>query len=62
MTRPTTQPSFHPEALAMLFTDCPLCDRPAPIDGVTGELDCVACGIRLELAPEPIQLDLPLAA
>ena len=62
MTRPTTTRSLHPEADTMLLTDCPLCDRPAPIDVVTGDLECVACGIHLELAPDPIQLDLPLAA
>ena len=62
MTRPTTLQPLHPEAYAMLLTDCPLCDRPAPIDAVTGDLECAACGIHLELAPEPIQLDLPLAA
>ena len=37
----------------MLFADCPLCDRPAPLDAETGALDCAACGVRLELAEEP---------
>ena len=46
----------------MLLVDCPLLHRPAPVDAATGELDCAACGIHLELAPEPMQLDLPLAA
>ena len=62
MTRPTHVHPLRPEAIMTLLTDCPLCDRPAPVDAVTGELDCVACGIHLELAPEPMQLDLPLAA
>ncbi len=62
MTRLTTNHPLHPEALVMLLTDCPLCDRPAPVDATTGELDCAACGIHLQLAPEPMQLDLPLAA
>jgi uncharacterized Zn finger protein (UPF0148 family) len=46
----------------MLLVDCPLCDRPAPLDAVTGALSCDACGVHVELAPEPVQLDLPLAA
>ena len=46
----------------MLLVDCPLCDRPAPLDADTGSLTCDACGVHVELAPEPVQLDLPLAA
>ncbi len=62
MTRPTTIQPLHPEAIVTLLTDCPLCDRPAPVDAATGVLDCAACGIHLEIAAEPMQLDLPLAA
>jgi hypothetical protein len=46
----------------MLLVDCPLCDRPAPLDATTGDLDCDACGVRLELAPDAPSLDLALAA
>jgi hypothetical protein len=47
----------------MLLVDCPLCDRPAPLDATgSGDLDCDACGVRLELALDEPSLDLPLAA
>jgi len=46
----------------MLLVDCPLCDGPAPADAVTGDLDCDACGVRLELAPDTRPAELGLAA
>jgi hypothetical protein len=45
----------------MLLVDCPLCDGPAPFDEDSEILECAACGVRLEVAPEP-QLVLPIAA
>ena len=40
-----------------VLVDCPLCDGPATLDGSAAELDCTACGIRLDLAPdEPANL------
>lgn len=62
MTRSTTTRHHRPEAITMLLVDCPLCTLPAPMDADTGDLQCAACGVHLELAPEPMQLDLPLAA
>jgi uncharacterized Zn-finger protein len=46
----------------MLFVDCPLCDRPAPLDAATGALDCPACAVRFELADEPALPELAAAA
>ena len=46
----------------MLLVDCPLCDQAAPVDAASGDLACVACGVRLELAPDAAPLELPLAA
>jgi hypothetical protein len=46
----------------MLLTDCPLCDRPAPLDEATASLDCDACGVRLEVAPDTATPELALAA
>lgn len=37
----------------MLVVDCPLCDAPAPFETATGELDCQACGVVLEVAADP---------
>ena len=37
----------------MLIVDCPLCDRAAPFDAEAGALECDACGVRLEIGPEP---------
>ena len=59
MTRPSA-PSTR--STAMLLTDCPICDHPAPVDAATGDLDCAPCGVRLELAPDPSPVELPLAA
>jgi len=46
----------------MLLADCPLCDHPAPLDGATGDLECDACGVRLEIAQDAAPEDLALAA
>ena len=46
----------------MLLADCPLCAHPVPVDDATGDLDCPLCGVRLELAPDPAPMELPLAA
>ena len=46
----------------MLLTDCPLCDRTATLWATTGDLDCEACGVHLELAPDEQPVDLGLAA
>jgi ribosomal protein S27E len=54
--------STSPEARFMLLVDCPLCDRPAPFDAPAGELDCEACGVRLDVASDDAVAELPLAA
>jgi hypothetical protein len=46
----------------MLLADCPLCDGPAPVDAATGDLECDACGVRLDVAPDASLAELPLAA
>ena len=46
----------------MLFVDCPICDHAAPVDAATGDLDCAPCGVRLELVPDAVTVELPLAA
>ena len=50
------------ETTAMLFVDCPLCDRPGPLDAETGALDCAACATRFEVADEPAPVELAVAA
>ena len=57
MTRPATT-----EIPAMLFAECPLCDRPTPLDAETGALDCAACAMNFELAEESAQPELAAAA
>jgi hypothetical protein len=46
----------------MLLVDCPICDRAAPVDATAESLDCDACGVRYELAPDATREDLALAA
>lgn len=44
---------------------CPWCEDEAPFDGeLDGELTCLGCGIRIELATEStlVELALPEAA
>jgi endogenous inhibitor of DNA gyrase (YacG/DUF329 family) len=36
----------------MTLVECPLCDRPVPFEPAAAELDCPACGVRLELAAD----------
>ncbi len=45
----------------MLLVDCPLCDRSAPFDTATAELDCPDCHVRLTLAGDATP-DLAAAA
>ena len=52
---------IHPEAGLMLFTDCPFCLQPVPLDAAAGTMDCPDCGVRLEL-DDPAPLALPVAA
>ena len=59
MTNP--QPSRQ-ETGPVLLVDCPLCDLPAPLDEGSGTLDCTACGVRLDGAPDPEPLVLAPAA
>ena len=42
----------------MIFVDCPLCDRAAPLDSAGDALDCPTCGVHLDLAPD----DVPVLA
>jgi hypothetical protein len=57
-------PTFliHPETGPMLFTDCPFCLQPVPLDAATGSMDCVQCAVHLELAQDPEPLVLAPAA
>jgi Zn finger protein HypA/HybF involved in hydrogenase expression len=41
-----------PIARHPVLVDCPLCDGPATLGGSAVELDCPACGIRVELASD----------
>lgn len=41
---------FNPGGGPLLFAECPLCDGVAPVDEVTGALDCPDCAIRVELS------------
>jgi hypothetical protein len=61
-SRHQQQRPASPEVTTMLLADCPLCDGPAPVDPATGDLDCDACGVRLEVASDIQLAELPLAA
>jgi hypothetical protein len=61
MTTPSTH-RIHSETGPMLFTDCPFCLQPVPLDAAAGTMDCLDCVVRLELADDPAPLALPLAA
>jgi hypothetical protein len=37
----------------MIRTECPWCDGQATVDSVEDAFECVACAIRVELAPPP---------
>jgi hypothetical protein len=58
MTTPPTR-RLDPETGPMLFADCPFCLAPLPLDAATGTMDCVDCGIRLELAADPAPVARP---
>jgi hypothetical protein len=49
------------EITPMALIDCPLCDAATPFDEAAATLDCDACRVRLELAPDP-EAALPAAA
>jgi len=55
-------PTFlvNPDPQPALFVDCPFCLAPLPLDPATGSIDCDACGVHLELAPEPHPAAAPL--
>jgi hypothetical protein len=38
----------------MLQLECPLCDGDARMDETVSRLDCDACGVSLEVAPDPL--------
>jgi hypothetical protein len=42
------------ESASMLLIDCPLCAGPASLVEASDALDCQACGVQLELAPDPV--------
>ncbi len=60
----TTSPTFllQPETGPMLFTDCPFCLAPLPLDALSGTMECLDCQISLELAKDPEPLVLAPAA
>jgi hypothetical protein len=42
----------QPEARIVIFVDCPLCDGATPLDPDDQAMDCAACGVHLDLAPD----------
>ncbi len=55
------------ESIAMAQTECPWCAGPAALvaEGlrdVPNALDCAECGVRVELAPDPVEARLARAA
>ncbi len=56
MTTPTTR------IAAMTVVACPLCDGPARVGDGEDVLDCPACAIRVDLAPDTRDGELPAAA
>ena len=61
-TRPSSQ-----ESIAMAQTECPWCAGPAALvaEGPTvapHALDCAECGVRVELAQDPVEARLARAA
>ena len=55
------------ESIAMVQFECPWCAGPAALVAVGPSiaphaLDCAECGVRVELAPDPVEVRLALAA
>lgn len=46
----------------MLDLDCPWCEGPLEFDDDMGEVACETCGIRAELAADPVRERAALAA
>jgi transcription initiation factor TFIIIB Brf1 subunit/transcription initiation factor TFIIB len=47
----------------MLTIECPWCAEPAHVEGPAyAEMACEACGIVVEIAPDPVRKSLDRAA
>jgi transcription elongation factor Elf1 len=47
----------------MVTFECPWCAEPASVDPVAfDELSCEGCGLRIELAPDPVPKRIAQAA
>ena len=47
----------------MVTAECPWCDEAAQVDDTTtAEFACDGCGIRVEIAPDPVRVLLGRAA
>ncbi len=47
----------------MITFECPWCSEPAELDASSlEELACAACGIAVEIAPDPSEVRIDLAA
>ena len=54
------------ETAAMVQIDCPWCAGPAVVTFAGGDareaVDCADCGVRVELAADPVVIELARAA
>jgi transcription elongation factor Elf1 len=55
------------EVAAMVQLECPWCAGAAsfvevPSEAGSGAVDCADCGVRVDLAPDPVVTELALAA
>lgn len=46
----------------MVTLDCPWCDGPMALEAEAVDADCEACGVRVELAPDPLPRPIARAA
>ena len=58
---------MNQEVAAMVHLECPWCASPASFVEVrseagSGAVDCADCGVRVDLAPDPVVTELALAA
>ena len=46
----------------MVTFECPWCTEPASVDSELDRVSCAACGIAVELAPDPVREPIAQAA
>jgi hypothetical protein len=46
----------------MVTLECPWCDGPMALEAEAKDVACEACGVRVELAPDPLPRPIARAA